>query len=481
MLALMVSSGRYYVSLGGYNNALTPSRVACSDGVTYDTTPPALVNVILAHARGAVRVGCTETGEAWLVNANLSRVALSDVTPCSNACTPFDALSDVSHLPVSDNHTLDRQLSEQHCQKLPSFARDTSLVLPSDYVRVSWQGVDAESDMEEYYVGLGSDRTAAPASDLLPFTPTHGHGEYHARHSGLGHGDVFFLFLRAVSKAGLEDAVTLGPITIDSTPPEFTASVAARIEGNQLLVTWEEEYIVDTEQPPGMALTLSFRVGHEGGNFVTPWLKISDTDLAACRQLYNVTGCARYPLQALYLRDTQPGDAFFIQLHAINVAGHVTSVNSSSLRVPLRSPPDHALVMDVVLVTESGATVGADVDPQNATITTSPPFSSDVDAILQMNEVCAAWRGLDTPEVTVEVGLGFSSGHDDVIPFHRVSNNASRHCFNVTSAPFYKRLFSVVRATSSGGTAVFSSDGVVLVASQRLQQRLARVSWAWLP
>jgi hypothetical protein len=207
------------VSLVGYNNALTPSRVACSDGVTYDTTPPALVDVSLTHARGGLRVGCAENGEAWLVNANLTRVALNDVTLCRNVCSSFDALSDVSHLPVSDNHTLDRQLSEQHCQNLPSFARDTSLVLPSDYVRASWQGVDAESDMEEYYVGLGSDPTAASAPDLLPFTPTHGHGEYHARHSGLGHGDVFFIFLRAVSKAGLEDAVSLGPITIDSTPP----------------------------------------------------------------------------------------------------------------------------------------------------------------------------------------------------------------------------------------------------------------------
>jgi hypothetical protein len=106
-----VCAGRYYVSLVGYNNALAPSRVACSDGVTYDTTPPALVNVSITHARGGLRVGCTETGEAWLVNGNLTRVALDDVTTCRDACSPFDPVSDVNHLPLSSHHTLDPHLS----------------------------------------------------------------------------------------------------------------------------------------------------------------------------------------------------------------------------------------------------------------------------------------------------------------------------------------------------------------------------------
>jgi hypothetical protein len=446
---LISSPGRYNVSLLGYNNALAPSGVACSDGVTYDTTPPALVNVSVTHARGALRVGCSESGKAWLVNANLTRVTLEDVGPCRNMCIPADlSAADVSHLPISDNHTLHSQLSERYCRKLPSFAEDKVLVLPSDYIRASWQGVDAESDMEEYYLGLGSEATAASAPDLLPWTATHGHREYHARHSGLGHGDTFFLFLRAVSKAGLDVTLTLGPVIVDFTPPQFTRSLAARLHANKLLVTWDDGDIADSEQTPDMSLTLSFRVGQEGGTFVTSWVEISESDLTECRVKYNASGCARYPLQALHLRDTQPGDAFFFQLHAVNVVGHVASVNTSSVRLPARSPPNHALVLDVVRMAGSGPT------------TPYVAFSRDVDALLHVDEVCAAWRDLDPQGVNIKVSLG--TRLEDVIPFVPVSN-ASHHCFNVSSAPNYVRLFSVTKATSSSGTAHFSSDGFVLL------------------
>jgi hypothetical protein len=188
--------------------------------------------------------------------------------------------------------------------------------------------------------------TSAP--DLQPFTLTHGHDEFHARHVGLGHGDVFFLFLRAVSKAGLDVTLTLGPITIDFTPPDVTQPLTAVLDGNDLLVTWDDKVFLDSEQPTDVALTFSYRVGQEGRGFVTPWLETPEHVLIQCRLHGNASGCARHPLSLLYQHDSPPGGAFFFQLHVTNTAGHVTAVNTSSVRLPVRSPPDHALVMDVV-------------------------------------------------------------------------------------------------------------------------------------
>jgi hypothetical protein len=268
-----------------------------------------------------------------------------------------------------------------------------------------------------------------------------------------------------------------------------------------MVVTWGDGVFVDPEQLKDAALTFSYRVGHEGGGFVTRWLETPDHVLTQCRLQRNASSCARYPLSALYQHDTPPGHAFFFQLQASNAAGHVINVNTSPVRLPARSPPQHALVMDVLktMVTELSTTATPEMktttpfDQTSSDPTTSSPdtssldnsasasgststltpttaqpfvpserFSGDVDAILQQDEVCAAWRGLDLQQVNVEVGFGTAPGKDDLFSFRPVAN-VSHFCFNVTSAPVYVKLFSVIKATSSGGSAVFSSDGVVMV------------------
>ena len=255
------STGHYYVSVVAYNGALEPSEVACSDGITYDSTPPTLLNVSITHARSGHTVGCTQQGKAWLVNTNLTRVALSNVTKCQSVCSVNSSVSDVGHLPLSSTHVLDEELSEHYCQNLPGMTEDTVIVLPSDYVKITWQGHDEESQLEEYYIGMGGDRTASSAPDLLPYTATHGHTSYHARHAGLGHGDLFFIFVRVVNKAGLSTTLTVGPVLIDQTPPDVTQELNATVEGDFLLVTWQQGVFIDQEQPDEEDLLVTFRVG----------------------------------------------------------------------------------------------------------------------------------------------------------------------------------------------------------------------------
>nr|KAG5704406.1 hypothetical protein BaRGS_031112 [Batillaria attramentaria] len=313
VLADRCLTGHYFVSVVAYNGAMKPSGVACSDGITYDTTPPRLLNVSITHARTGSEVACTQPDQPWLVNTNMTRVRLARTSDCLNLCTSLPTASDVEHLPVSSNHTIEEEASGHFCRTLPKMTEDSYIVLPSDYLKMKWAAVDAESEMEEYHVGMGRDRTTASAPDLLPFTPTHGHHSYHARHSGLGHGAVFFIFLRALSKAGLHVQLTLGPVLIDETPPVAIGTLPAAIDGDFLMVTWTNETFTDPEQPSDVDFEVSFRVGHDAG-FVSPFLAMPEAVMQQCKQ-NDVTGCARYPISVLQTHDTEQGRLFFFQLH----------------------------------------------------------------------------------------------------------------------------------------------------------------------
>ena len=240
---------------------MAASGVACSDGITFDTSPPRLLNVSITHARIGRTLACTQPDQAWLLNTNLTRVRLSNTSACFVACSQNSSFPDVEHFPVSSEQVITEEPSDDLCRKLPKMTESTYLTLPSDYLKVAWDGQDPESDMEDYVVGIGSDETTLSAPDLVPWTSTHGRPVYQARHSGLGHGDVFFVFLRAVSKAGLHVQLALGPVLIDVTPPAVTQPLVARVDGDFLLVTWDEQTFVDAEQPSGVEFDVFFRVG----------------------------------------------------------------------------------------------------------------------------------------------------------------------------------------------------------------------------
>ena len=55
--------------------------------------------------------------------------------------------------------------------------------------------------------------------------------------------------------------LALGPVLIDVTPPAVTQPLVARVDGDFLLVTWDEQTFLDAEQPSGVELDVFFRVG----------------------------------------------------------------------------------------------------------------------------------------------------------------------------------------------------------------------------
>ena len=229
---------------------------------------------------------------------------------------------------------------------------------------------------------------------------------------------------------------------------------------------------------------------------MTPFLSVTRSSLSQCHR--NITGCVRYPVKDLYPHDTDSGRSFFFQLHVSNAAGHVTTFNTSSVQLPAHYPPSHAVILDVLktmitltttpstsspfttdtsttdLTTEDSSTTdigsfhatqrtpGVPTETQETPVLVAQ-FSKDVDVITQREEVCVAWSGFyHTEEISVEIGLGTSPDNDDIIAFHSVESE-NPVCLNITSLPVYTKIFSIVRATSSGGTSVFSSDGFSMI------------------
>lgn len=253
-------AGRFFTSVAAYNGAMEPSDVACSDGITFDKSPPTLVNVSIAKGRTSRAIGCTLPYHAWLVHANMTRVRLTQTQTCSNMCTSIASGVDIEHFPISSIHTLEEEVSDDLCRRLTLITSDSQIILPSDYLHLQWAARDDESDMEEFFVGLGQDRTMESAPDVLPFVQTHGHSVYHG-HLGLNHGTVFFIFLQALSKAGLFTNLTLGPVVIDVTPPEVSTTLTADVQEGFLVVTWSNGTFIDPEQSYDAGFEVHFRVG----------------------------------------------------------------------------------------------------------------------------------------------------------------------------------------------------------------------------
>ena len=210
---------------------------------------------------------------------------------------------------------------------------------------------------------------------------------------------------------------------------------------------------------------------------MTPFLTLPESSQADCKK-DNSTRCTRYPINALHAHNSLQGRDFFFELHVTNAAGHVTSVNSSSFRLPSNKPPGQAVVKDVIISEQRASTsspsssltsvstqstLTGQTDPTTSASLTYVQFSDDVDTIIQRDEIYIAWTGFYHEEdISTEVGLGANPDHDDVVSFRLVKNqNPVR--VDVSSLPVYTKIYSVVKATSSGGTSMFSSDGFVVV------------------
>ena len=239
------NNGTYYVSVVAYNNALEPSDVLCSDGVTVDGTPPTLQHISVDHLRSVPGLIKQKTSkEIWLLDENRQRQLLKG----------FETICDQNTLLVNDINIY--PLASVNLSSLPSQQAQCPYGPSSQYLfthanrllSVSWIGSDKESGIHDYEVGIGRTQSDDPPS-VLPFHSTTGISHYRQKIASLTEGMEYFIILQATNKAGLKTKRAVGPIIVDITAPHVTGDVNVyhNVQSKVVLVSWAASAFTDAE------------------------------------------------------------------------------------------------------------------------------------------------------------------------------------------------------------------------------------------
>ena len=160
-------------------------------------------------------------------------------------------------------------------------------------------------------------------------------------------------------------------------------------------------------------------------------------------------GCFRYSLSTLQKQDTDVGLMFYVIMHVYNNAGHFITLKTLDFSLPSAYPPGQVIVTDIdpVDATDSNLIGGAAVD---------------IDAHFTNNTACLSWTGfVHHEDVTLEFGIGSLQGLDDIYNFTHV-NNSGLQCITSSNIPSGMRIFTSLRAMSTGGSTISSSDGLII-------------------
>ena len=251
-------NGIFYSSAIAFNNAMEPSTVACSDGVTKDVTPPLLKDIILIN--GHVHSGLWCTGaKAWYVDKNMTLIKLIQTPACRAKCQKHEHSSYIDKLPVGYSIT-DKDTSNNLCSTSSVLSDEHVIYLPSNTIYLKWKTNESESQIRDYLIGIGDDKSQLDHPLLRCYESTHGKEFYHIKHSGLENTFLFYIFLKTINKAGLTSIVVLGPVVIDETPPQLINKLNSVISNNRVKLYWTSNDINDPEEVDGH-FTVLYKIG----------------------------------------------------------------------------------------------------------------------------------------------------------------------------------------------------------------------------
>ena len=265
-------TGKRYVSVIALNTAMEPSDAACSDGIIKDISPPVFSNVSFENAKWAESIYCHDN-KTWLLRANLVKVPISYSLACKYTCTTehndrfLDSLSSADgKIDNNSNTTFDifeeriNVQSEFLCSVLPRYEPMTVIYLPSDHFIMHWTTAEDVSQLRDFYVGFGNDASEKDTPELLRYVSTGKKPYFQLHHTGFGIDKEFFVFLKGVNKAGLETILTIGPVLIDQTAPNFRTVPAVNFEADFIVVGWQNDTFYDDEQTEPIKRIL-FQIG----------------------------------------------------------------------------------------------------------------------------------------------------------------------------------------------------------------------------
>ncbi|XP_048259497.1 uncharacterized protein LOC124148456 isoform X1 [Haliotis rufescens] len=434
------TEGRYFTSLVAVNNALDYSVVICSDGITFDLSPPIIVNISLHQAASLSSLHCIGN-HIWLINSNMTMARLPMVTRCLERCHDYNTDRNL-RFPTVHAGYINNETADSLCRDLP-YLNETVMYVPFHKLVLNWSIIESESQIRESFIGFGYDVSTYSKPDLADYKPTHRKRSFHSHETGFDSGTEFYIFIKTENKAGVSSVATLGPVMIDDTPPDVHGTLVPEIVGDHVRVTWTNHTFYDPEELH-QQFTVTYRAVMEQ-DYVTPILQSPSGASKMCKAEGHA-GCIQYPLVPLQHQDSELGKTCLFELYVYNSAGHFTTVRTDSIRLPSRFPPGPAVVVDV--------------DPSDV------DSLIDVDFFFKQYSACAHWFGFKHHRnVTFEIGIGSSAGMDDVVGFTVVTRQDTlTACINSSSLKLFARYFTSIRAKCSGGETVSSSDGFMIVA-----------------
>ena len=256
-------TGKRFVTVVALNNAMDPSKAVCSDGISRDTRSPQLRNITIANAKWSESLYCNDN-VTWFLRSDLVKVQLRNTLKCKGACTQsmdIPLLNSIPSLRASaDQNDSFALMQSNSIQKNGSNAEsdflctnfkayDTNIIyLPNDHLVLSWDVEDNISQIRDFFVGFGKTVSEENSPSLVGFKSTGNKKTFKIHHAGIGTDDEFFIFLKAINKAGLITIIPIGPTLIDMTPPRYTSVPGVQIIGDNILVGWNNDTFFDDEQ-----------------------------------------------------------------------------------------------------------------------------------------------------------------------------------------------------------------------------------------
>jgi hypothetical protein len=432
-----VGPGTYYTSVIAYNNALEPSDVVCSDGVTVDRTPPTIEQISVSHIRSTSGIIKETNGQdIWLVDENRRRQLL----PGFESVCAAQALvvKDISVYPISASNTTHK--AGTGCPYGPSSQYFFTSI--NRYLSVSWKGSDTESGIHDYRVGMGRTQSEDPPS-VLNFQSTNGLPHYSQKVASLTEGLEYFVIIEATNKAGVKTRKAVGPVIVDVTPPHLTGKLQVNhnVQTKAVFISWTSGTFVDPEDS-----AFQYKIGAgvtQGRDDILPFTAIDQYQ--SCQ---DGDECVSLPSSLIESKAHSTALIFFA-VQATNGAG-LYAISTSDAYVHIGRPPTAGTVFDQLPSDEP--------DVQNDQLSGK---QHDIDYQTSLTRLRCRWTGFTHPtsSVSLQIGVGTRAGSDNIVQFRPVDSKLTSYEVMVSLRPMTTYFFTVTANNSFGNVSV-SSDGI---------------------
>ncbi|XP_021364683.1 uncharacterized protein LOC110457654 [Mizuhopecten yessoensis] len=423
------------------------SAPVCSDSITIVTAEPNVTEVLVKGAKVKGGVVQDTSDHVWILNSNRTR---NHVTNPSLDCRLMATLSDdVSLYPINRYVNGDVVTSSNAECVVSSAVPNTSVIVleRSNNLEVSWRIMSNTSIVFGYEIGLSTIQYS-PAPDLYSFTSTKQHTHDRIRHPDLVEGSIFYVLIKTTSKANVHVIQSIGPLIIDTTPPNVAGPINVEYNAGYLVTWWSDEAVIDTEEPYN--LKYQYAIGQS--RFATDVQEFKDLEEGpTCSHDHFPPNCTSTDIATINW-DFHGHHTYYVTIKVQNTAGLFTTSSSDPY------------VHDVMLPTP-GSVIDISVEATaNYDIWKDIP---DIDFQNDTSKLRVKWTGFSHPHlnVTYTVSVGTTRMSSDVFGPVYVGYETT-YLIEGLLLKQLETYYTTVEANSSTGTVLVSSDGVTVVSSQ---------------